>query len=362
MPELKQRFSLSIFQKILLTMLVVALVPFGSLWYLNHRRMNADWQIAIHQNLADTAMLLASQVDNWVDLNLRVLRQNAALEAIASMEAAQQRPVLRTISDTYEWAYLVFTIGPDGQNVGRSDNEPATQYRYADRRYFQQVMADQAVGQEVVIGRTTGKPALILAGPISREGQRVGVLALAIHLAEIADTVTNLKIGTSGYALLLDETGKAISHGRPGATATVLQDLSQHAALQPRQGGWSLVSYQEEGKPVVGYTQKTRHGWTLILQQDYDEAYAPLHQAQRHALIVLGGSLVLLLVLAYLLAQRLAEPIRELTRVAENLSRGKLDEQMVATERGDEIGALARAIERMGASIRLAFERLRSKL
>jgi methyl-accepting chemotaxis protein len=33
----------------------------------------------------------------------------------------------------------------------------------------------------------------------------------------------------------------------------------------------------------------------------------------------------------------------------------------VGIERSDEIGALARAIERMGVSIKMAFERLRSK-
>ncbi|QQS55985.1 MAG: HAMP domain-containing protein [Candidatus Competibacteraceae bacterium] len=51
----------------------------------------------------------------------------------------------------------------------------------------------------------------------------------------------------------------------------------------------------------------------------------------------------------------------ELTAVAENISRGNFDRKIVGTERRDEIGALARAIERMAASIKLAFERLRKK-
>jgi methyl-accepting chemotaxis protein len=99
----------------------------------------------------------------------------------------------------------------------------------------------------------------------------------------------------------------------------------------------------------------------LIVQQDYDEAFSPLQEAQRNALILLSTSLMLLVVMAYLLSQRLADPIRRLTAIAENISRGKLDEKVVEIERSDEIGALARAIERMGVSIKMAFERLRSK-
>jgi methyl-accepting chemotaxis protein len=47
--------------------------------------------------------------------------------------------------------------------------------------------------------------------------------------------------------------------------------------------------------------------------------------------------------------------------VADVISRGKLDATIKETSRRDEIGALARAIERMGISLQMAFDRLRKK-
>jgi methyl-accepting chemotaxis protein len=358
--EKKMKFSLKIFHKILLTMLVVALIPFGSLWYISSYQSREDWNTNINLSLVRTSNALVGKVSDWVDMNLRLLRQNAALQEIASMEAAKQNPILRAIGNTYEWTYLVFTIRADGQNIGRNDNEPPKQY--GDRRYFQRVVAGDPVGQEVVIGKTSGKPALILATPVyAGNNTLAGVLAMAMHLTDISKTVTEAKLGKTGFAILLNEAGKVIAHGKPGAITQNLQDFSNHPALLNKEASQRPVVYEDNGKQVVAYTQKTNQGWTLIVQQDYDEAFSPLQEAQRNALILLSVSLMLLVALAYLLSQRLADPIRRLTAIAENISRGKLDEKVVGIERSDEIGALARAIERMGVSIKMAFERLRSK-
>ena len=80
------------------------------------------------------------------------------------MEASRQNPVLEAITETYDWAYLAHTTDTAGNNIGRSDGK-ATRY-YGDRDYFQQVMQGQPVGQQVLIGKTSGEPALVLAKPI----------------------------------------------------------------------------------------------------------------------------------------------------------------------------------------------------
>ncbi len=360
MSEKKTFFRLNIFPKILLTMLVVTLVPFGGLWYLNHSQAKTAWYNQTNLNFHSIANSLANKIDDWVDMNLRVLRQNAAVDAILSMKGDQQNPILKTIDKSYQWSYLVFTVAPSGQNIGRSDDKPVTQY--GDRDYFKKVMAGRPMSQEVLIGRTTGKPALILASPITDANQqRQGVIAMAMHLDDVSAAITNIKIGETGFAILLDEKGKAIAHGKPEILREALQDFSKHPALNDSEASNSFAVYQENGKNVITHLQRTKQGWTVIVQQDYDEAFAPLYKSQRNALILLGASLVLLIVIAYLFSQRLANPIRQLTAVADKISMGELNEKVVATNRSDEIGGLARAIERMGVSLKMAFERLRQK-
>ena len=86
-----------------------------------------------------------------------------------------------------------------------------------------------------------------------------------------------------------------------------------------------------------------------------------MSEANLSALILLVITLLAVSYIAYLLAQRLARPIRNLTLIAEEISRGRLDIKIQEVNRSDEIGALAAAIERMGVSIRMSLQKLRAK-
>lgn len=360
MPSEKAGFSLKIFHKILLATVAVALIPLAGLLYISGYQLQHDWRLNVHQSLRLTAEGLTARANGWTEMNLRALRENAALPDLVSMDGGRQRPVLKAIQLAYDWSYLVFTVRPDGQNTARSDENPLV--FYGDRGYFKQVIGGQPLGQEVLIGRTTGKPALILAAPVrDADGHTAGVLALAMHLVDVSQAVVGTRIGSTGYAILVDDKSRVIAHGRPEKVSQALQDLSSHPALRMKESAQEPVVFEEGGSRVVAFTTRTSLGWTLIVQQDYDEAFAPLLDSNRNALILAACALVLVMAVAYSLSVQLARPIRELTQVAEDISRGDFTSKVVGTERRDEIGALARAVERMAVSIRMAFDRLRKK-
>jgi methyl-accepting chemotaxis protein len=360
MQEEKKAFAFNIFHKLLATMIVVALVPLAGLWYIASFKAKQDWTANISGGFVKTTDALSTKVGDWDDMNLRVLKQAGVVEPVTAMTAERQNPFLKSIATHYPWTYLVFTIRPDGQNIGRSDDKPTVQY--GDRAYFKQVMDGKGLGRELVIGKTSGKPALILAGPITGAGsQLLGVIAMAMDLGDLSKTVTDTRIGATGYAILLDERNKVIAHGRPEKLSGVLQDLGSHPALQIADTSQGPMVLEEEGKKIVAYRRKLGQGWSLIVQQDYDEAFAPLRHVERNALILMAATVVLVLVVAYWLGRRLADPIRRLTMVADGISRGEISARILETGRGDEIGALARAIERMSVSIQMAMGRLRKR-
>jgi methyl-accepting chemotaxis protein len=349
-----------ILYQILATMCVIALIPIGGLWYISIYKSRQDWTTNILQNLRNNTANLTRSVDDWTAMNLRVLEQNAVTPAIHGMESEAQNPVLKSMTDTYEWVYLAFTMLPNGQNLGRSDGKPLTYY--GDREYFQQVLSGKPLGKQVLLGKTSGKPAFILAKPIKGQDAKIlGAIAIAMSLEDLSNTITKTRIGETGFAVLLDENNRLIAHGN-GEVSSELQDLSSHPVLRQR----NLIDrnsfvFEEDGKKIVAYSQKTQQGWTLIVQQDYMEAYAAADEAQRNAIILLLVTMVSVIVVAYLLARRLSTPIRNLTVIADEISRGNLGAKIRETERSDEIGALARAIERMGVSLQMAFDRLRKK-
>lgn len=343
--------------RILLAMILVSLIPLGGLWYISIYKAEQEAVAGVYQQLKNSAENLAEKVDGWNDMNLLILRQNSATPSMQSMEAARQDPVLKTITDHYKWVYLAFTVLPNGQNIGRSDGKPPQPY--GDRKYFQQVMEGQMVGREVVIGKTSGKPALILAVPLyGADNAKKGVLAYAMSLEDLSKSVTDVSIGKSGNAILLDDQNRVVAKNKE--LLSTLEDLSAHPALVAAgKGDATPVVFTEKEKRMLAWSKTTKHGWKVILQQDYDEAFAFMAQTRQSAILLLALTLGFTIAVAFLLSAGLAGPIKRLTEAADGMSRGELDMEMQETQRQDEIGDLARAIERMGISLKMALQRMR---
>lgn len=354
------KLKFNIFHKLLLTLLSVTLVPLCALWYVGNSAAEEELGANIANNLVATSNTVAVGINGWDDHNVRGLRQAARLEAMYSMDGARQTPVLTAIGRTLEWSYLVFTVAPNGDNISRNDGGPLT--KYGDRSYFKTVMGGEDVARQVVIGRSNGKPALILAAPIRNDGQAtVGVVAMAMNLDEISRTVADTRFGNTGHAILLDAANKVIAHGDDSKVRTALQDFSAHPALKVAGITEHPETFTADGVKMIGYVRKLPQGWSLLVVQEYDEAYAALREMQSDARNLILIAIALVVGVAFVLGKQLTRPINQLTDIAEKLSKGQLDMTVPQTGRGDEIGSLARAIERLGISIQMAMDRLRKK-
>ncbi|MDQ2822670.1 MAG: HAMP domain-containing protein [Pseudomonadota bacterium] len=352
-------FRLNIFHKVVATLLVVTLIPLCTLWYIGNNTAERELRANIFQNLVATTETVSTRINGWDDSNLRMLRQAGHLNDITGMKSESQIPVLTAIGQAYD-SYLVFTIAPDGKNIARNDRGELVSY--ADRSYFKDVMKGAPIGRQVVISKTTGKPSLLLGSPIRNDNNElVGVIAMGLNLGDISQAITDVRVGETGRAILLDATNKVIAHGDAQKVKTALQDFSAHNALKTVGIAGSPMAYENDGKQMIGYMRKLPQGWTLLVEQEYDEAFAPLNQMKKEGRLLIIITIALVVAIAYMLGRALTRPINELTIIADKLSKGDFNVEMTQIERGDEIGSLARAIDRLGISIKLAMDRLRSK-
>lgn len=348
---------MSIFTKTFLTVVVVALIPVAVLGVRNVMSRQAVTVAAVDQMFEQEARLVAANVAGWLDLSIRVLQHDALLPEIRSSIPDRQRPVLHALMNSFPWMSVASTVGSDGKNITRSDTGPLLDY--ANYEYFRTAMAGKELGHEVVISKLSGKPALVLATPYPASGGKVEVLMVGQRLSSVADVVATTKIGATGFSFLLDDKGKVVAH-RAAQYQDKLGDLSQHPAyLATRSAEKARVIFTENGKEYIAHALVTRLGWVVIVQQETSEAFAPVNEAVRSAVMVVGGVAALALLAALLLARALTGPIRRLTEVADAISRGETSTQIAEVNRGDEIGGLARAIDRMRVSIDVAMKRLR---
>jgi HAMP domain-containing protein len=351
------KFRLGMIAKSTATTLIVGLVPlalFGAITLLQQgNRIRSD----ANQSLQSNAERIASQVDEWVDKNIRVLQAAASLPAITSMQREDQAQVLTAIQRAYPWMYLVFTIAPAGANIARSDGQKLVDY--SDRQYFKDVVVgNKDVAWESVVSKTTHKPVLILAVPIRVNGATVGVLAAGTSIEEMSRIVVNWKSGKTGYAFLVDERSKVIAH--PVEDYAVSQRrLSEHplVAAFVADGKPHLAEFSDQGADTLGYVQGNRLRWAVAVQQGAAEMFAPQRQTLMIGLLLLLGAAGLVVVTAVFLSKMLVRPVVEMTHAADRMSMGEL-EAPIQWASHDELGLLAGALERLRKSMKAAIDRM----
>ncbi len=358
-PRSRPRFG--IFGKTLVFMLLVGIVPFALFWWVTFRESSARMRADAEAILVEAGKGLSDRLDAWTQSNFAVLRMAAAMPEIRSMNRGQQEPLLRAIAREYPWMYLVFTVGPDGMNVARSDREGLVSY--ADRQYVKDVLAGRQMAWQTVIGRTSNVPALVIAVPV-RDGERiVGVVAAAMTVEEISRHIAAWKRGGTGGAFLLDEQGFVIAHPEKHRVLK-RENLGGHPLVAEfKKKGWTTLTASftdETGRPQLGHARKTGLGWVLALVQEEAEVYEELTLLRHFAYALLAITALLAAVVAWFAARSLIRPILHLTQAAERMSLGDLNVK-IEVRSADEIGILAQAIERLQTSLALAIARLRKK-
>ncbi len=353
----RAKFGLGMVAKATLAMLGVGLVPlilFGAITLVQQGDLlRAEGRASMKVN----AEQIAAQLDEWVDKNVRALETAASLSAITSMRREDQTAVLTALAKQYPWMYLVFTLAPDGANVARSDTQPLI--NYADREYYKDVIQRNSnLAWQSVIAKTSKKPALVMAVPIRAGDIVVGVLAASMNVEDISRIVLNWRAGKTGFAFLVDDTGKVISHPREDYALSQrrLQDHPLVAAFQA-DGKPHLASFVAEDTDVVGYIQGNRFRWGVAVQQSTEELMAPQHQTLMVGLALLAIAAALVCFIAILASKMLVRPIVDMTHAAERMSMGELGAAIPAAGK-DELGMLAKALERLRKSMVAAMSRL----
>jgi len=356
-PDLK---GLGISAKFSIQMLTVTLIPlilFLAIYYVqSSARRNARAEAFLVEN----SHVLANQVNEWVDKNTRVLKTLARQPEMISMNREKQEPILRAFKEEFPWVYLAFTVDSKGMNLARSDGKPLVDY--SDRQYVKDVLSGKSISLETLIGKTSGKPALIIAVPIKVNQFTVGVIAGAMTLDTISDVVVNAKIGKTGYAFLVDHLNNVVSHPKSDYTSSQI-NLTEDPPIKAARSNTdniTKITYftDESGQETVGTATVINYGWLVCIHQGYDEVFAETKFLKIYAFFVLIVSAGISVLIALFAGRSLTIPILALADAANKMSLGDMDVK-IEIKSQDEIGVLAAAITRLQTSLRIAMKMLK---
>ena len=230
-------------------------------------------------------------------------------------------------------------------------------------------------GDPAVVGARTAK---VWYGPVTyRQGSEPSItMAMAnyddtvvvntviaeISLKPIWLIVSEIRVGRSGQAFVVDQTGHLIAHP---AISKVMQGADEKAALALRglrdaiaaAGGTAIANRNAENERVVTVgAPVAAAGWTVFVEQSQAEAFAPLYASLWRTGGLLLAATVLAAVLAYWLARRMSGPIRLLEEGALKIGAGQFDHRInIAT--GDELERLAARFNQMAQELAISRDR-----
>jgi signal transduction histidine kinase len=198
-------------------------------------------------------------------------------------------------------------------------------------------------------------PTTTLSVPLTGGSRDPGWIVAEISLEELWRTVDSIKVGNTGYALLMDQQARILAHGNPndkgliasGApAATDEQQLADGLRQTPPETG-SRKFYNSRGEKLLGVAADVRDPqWTVVVEQPTTDAFAVAASLEQQLFLTIALALLGTVVLGWLWGRSFIQRIFALTKVTRAIADGRMDERVVLSGK-DEIQQLGDAFNSM---------------
>ena len=289
---------------------------------------------------------------NWTIQQMRVADTKAQLR-LGTLRAMRQAPAIVGISFVDRAGVEKLHVSSIGLNrmEGGSD-------RSADPAVVGALSTGMWYGP--VIYRDGSEPFMTMAllGPSKSNS----IVVAEINLKLIWVVVSEIRVGRSGQAFVVDQTGQLIAHPD---ISKVLQGTDEKMAAARRRlrdeiaaaSGTATTARNAQDEPVVtAMAPIASAGWTVFVEQPQAEAFAPLYASLWRTGGLLLAAAAIAAGLAYWLAGRMTGPIHLLEEGTDRIGAGQFDHRInIAT--GDELERLAARFNQMAQELAISRDR-----
>ena len=183
-----------------------------------------------------------------------------------------------------------------------------------------------------------------------------GVAIAEVNLKLIWDVIAAIRIGETGYAIVVDNSGHLIAHPDISLVLRGRASSGSFGRIKHLVGAASAAAVitGDQGKPVVALSvQAADVGWTVIAMQPVSEAFASIRAALWRSSILIVFGVLIALALAYWRAHRMSGPIKQLEDGVERIRTGQF-EHRIKIFSGDELQQLALRFNEMASELAIS--------
>jgi len=310
------------------------------------------------------------------------------LASIARLQSGDKTQILPAISEAHKrigkFESIVFA-SLDGLSI----NEAGAAINIVDRDYFKRVMEiKKPYVSNVLVSRVSNKSAVVLAVPVMRGGQLIGVLGGVYPLDSMTTIVKSIKYRAKGYGFIVDDSGVYLAHPtRPeqvghmnmktGEMSAELQKkLGSNVKLDTRliekfketsdKGVRTHVLYKstagiEQAGSLSPIELPGGQRWVLVLSTTLEDATSESTALTR---MILGLSVIcilLALAVTFWVSGSFIRPIIRVAAVVQEIAQGNLKEITKTITDKSEFGQLSDNVILMNQNLRELVRQIQSQ-
>jgi signal transduction histidine kinase len=219
----------------------------------------------------------------------------------------------------------------------------------------------EAVAHKVYYGpvyfREKSEPYMSLA--LAGVGPKPTVSVAEVNLKFIWDTISQIKVGETGNAYVVDQQGRLIAHSDISLVLREI-DLSHLAQVHaaPTRPGAAMLWHPDQvftdirGRSVLAaYSPVGAFDWRVFVELPTNEAFAPLYASIIRAIVLITLGLIVAFLVGVFLTRKIVRPLERLEEFATTVRRTRDYNLRFSSTVGDEVGRLASGFNDMLAEL-----------
>jgi methyl-accepting chemotaxis protein len=345
----KRILSLQMKGKLLLTFAVILLLPSLLIGWVSFTSAKKEIEHQLLQRADEQVKTLNGTIDSYLGLQVKEAERIAshlAGQGLKNNDPGAHAYLQETYPFHSEWENL-FVGTETGAFVSTVPVNKAG-YDPRTRPWYQLAMENKGktVITEPYVDASSGRVVITIART-TKDGH--GVVGLDLNLEKLAKITSQVKIGKSGYVVLMDQSRKFIVHPEQKA-GTEAEKADYIDRLYATEAGTFEYVNQDGLSKKMAYVTNGLTGWKLAGTYYVSEADADAARVLPAILTIVAGSVIVGAAIVLWIVRSITRPLGMLMAAATKISEGDLSEPVKVNAK-DEIGRLAENFESMRLSL-----------
>ncbi len=320
----KEKHYSRLYRKFVLLTLISSLVPlllvgWGIyIYYSNFSRdrMNVSFQDQVESHRKIIELFLSERTHD-----LQLIGQTHSLDYL--QKESNLRKVFSVINRQGQYFTDLGVIGEQGRHLAYIGPYNLMDKDYSQTFWFKELMKKGIFISDMFLG-FRNDPHFIIA-LLGFEGERPWILRASINTEYLRSLVENVKIGNTGEAYLLNQTG--IFQTSPRSSGKIMGSSPLPVSLFKEDSGVRIMGKDGDqsrwllSRQIVAYAWLKEPHWLLIVKQDYSEALRDVNHANQATLIFLHLSLLGIIIITAVITRTMIKIIQKRDRESDQLNK-----------------------------------------